>query len=198
MNLNFAKYLIIVLLLASCGKQETEIKNYGFLKSENTSLNVPLELSQFKNYGILLDRIREITCNDSIANIVVKQKNLIRNLYPIEHCEPIKFDPKGKHYVSFEKGKAFQDHFSKEIKADDLSRILTTDFAYPTSNESRIPESYLVIIESNRNEKVNGIEDFLTDLTHNFDKLNTKLELNVSFWEVVPYMPPTEMEKQTE
>ncbi|MDN3724202.1 CatA-like O-acetyltransferase [Aequorivita sp. SDUM287046] len=148
MNLIFAKYLIILVLLTNCGKQETVIKNYGFPKSKNRSLNVPLELSQYKTYGILLDRIREVTCNDSIAKIVVKQKNLIRNLYPIEHCEPIKFDPKGKHYVTFNKGKAFLDHFSKEIKTDDLRRILTTDFVYSTSNKSDIPESYLIIIES--------------------------------------------------
>lgn len=200
MKLNFAKYLIFLLLLASCEEQERRIQNYGFSQNENDSLNVSIKLTEFKTYGMLVDRIREITCNDSMSKIVIKEKHLIRNVYPVEHCEPMKFDPKGKHYVSFEKGKAFQDHFSKEIKTNDLSGILRTDFAYPTSNESGNPESYLVIIESNRNEKINGIEDFLTDLTREFDKLNTKLELYVSFWEVVPYVPPpkNENEKQTE
>jgi hypothetical protein len=201
MNLKFAKYLIIILLLASCGKQETEIKNYGFPKDENGSLNVSLELSEFKNYGKLIDRIREITCNDSIPKIVVKQKNLIRNIYPIEHCEPMIFDPDGKHYVSFAKGKFYKDHFSKEIKADSLAWTLKNDFAYfKVEDETDVIKSYFTIIESNRNEKIDGIEDFLTDLTQEYDKLETELELNISFWEVVPYSPPSEMknDKQTE
>ena len=201
MKLNFAKYLIIILLLASCGKQETEVKDYGFPKNENEILNVTLELSEFKNYGILIDRIREITCNDSIPKIVIKQKYLTRNIYPIEHCEPMIFDPDGKHYVSFEKGKFYKDHFSKEIKTDSLAWTLKNDFAYfKVIDETDVIKSYFTIIESNRNEKVDGIESFLTDLTQEYDKLKTELELNISFWEVVPFSPPPEIEddKQTE
>jgi len=195
MNLNFTKHFIIVLLLVSCGKQETEIINYGFPKNENRSLNVSLELSEFKNYGILIDRIREITCNDSIPKIVVKQKNLIRNIYPIEHCEPMIFDPNGKHYVSFAKGKFYKDHFSKEIKQDSLAWTLKNDFVYfKVEDETDDIKSYFTIIESNRNEKVNGIENFLTNLTREYDNLQTELELNISFWEVVPYSPLLEIE----
>ncbi|WP_375239296.1 hypothetical protein [Aurantibacter sp.] len=51
MNIKFVKYLVIVLLIMSCGKQETKIKNYGFPKNENGSLDVSVELSEFKNYG---------------------------------------------------------------------------------------------------------------------------------------------------
>ncbi|NDV43055.1 hypothetical protein [Flagellimonas sediminis] len=201
MNLKFAKYLIIMLLLANCGKQETEIKNYGFPKSESGSLNVSLKLSEFKNYGKLIDRIREITCNDSIPRIVIKEENIVRNIYPIEHCEPMIFDPEGKHYVSFTKGKFYKDHFSKEIKADSLDWTLKNDFAYfKVEDETDVIKSYFMIMESNRDEKINGIENFLNELTQEYDKLKTELELNISFWEVVPYLPPSEIEndKQTE
>ena len=201
MNLKFAKYLMTIMFLASCGKQETEIKDYGFLKNEKGSLKVSLELSEFKNYGELIDRIREITCNDSIPTIVIKEKNLIRNIYPIEHCEPMIFDPDGKHYISFAKGKFYKDHFSKEIKTDSLDWTLKNDFAYfKVEGETDVVKSYFTIIESNRNEKVEGIENFLTDLTQEYDKLKTELELNISFWEVVPYSPPPEIEddKKTE
>lgn len=187
--------------MVNCGKQETEIRNYGFPKDENRGLNVSLELSEFKNYGKLIDRIREITCNDSIPKLVIKEKNLIRNIYPIEHCEPMIFDPEGKHYVSFTKGKFYKDHFSKEIKTDSLAWTLKNDFAYfKVEDETDVIKSYLTIFESNRNEKVDGIENFLTDLTQEYDKLRTELELNISFWEVVPYSPPPKMEndKQTE
>ena len=188
MNLKFAKYLIITLLLASCGKQETEIRNYGFPKNDNGSLNLSLELSEFKNYGKLIDRIREITCNDSIPKIVVKEKNLIRNIYPTELCEPIIFDPDGKHYVTFRKGKAFEWQTITEILTDSLGNKLTGDFTYYRNSDK--PESYLIIIESERDEKVNGIEKFITSITKEYDKLGTDLELNFAFWEVVPHLPP--------
>lgn len=188
MNLKFAKYFIITLLLASCGKQEKEIKGYGFLKKESRSLNVPVELSEFNNYGNLIDRIHEIVCNDSVPRIVIKGKNLIRNIYPIEHCEPMIYAPDGKHYVTFRKGKSFEWQTITEIWTDSLSSKLTKDFAYYRNSEK--PESYLIIIESERDEKVNGIEKFITSVTKEYDKLGTDLELNFAFWEVVRHLPP--------
>lgn len=188
MKLNFAKYLIIVLLLTSCGNQETEIRDYGFPKNENRRLNVSLELSEFKNYGILIDRIREITCNDSIPKIVIKQKNLILNIYPTELCEPIIFDPDGKHYVTFRKGKPFEWQTITEILKDSISKKLTKDFSYYRNSEKL--ESYLIIIESERNEKINGIENFIANITQEYNKLRTDVELNFAFWEVVPHLPP--------
>ena len=74
MDLNFAKYLIIILLLTSCKNQETEIKNYGYPNNENGNLNVSLELSEFKNYGKLIDKLREISCNDSVPKIVITEQ----------------------------------------------------------------------------------------------------------------------------
>jgi len=187
----FTKYLIFLMLLVSCGKHEREVKEYGMPKAKNDLLNVSLKFSEFKDYGMLIDRIKEITCNDSIPKIVVENKYLTRNIFPIEYCEPMIFDPKGKHYVSFEKGKAYKDGFSEEIQTNSLSRILENDFThYLTSNESEKPEYYMVIIESIRNEKLIGIEKFLSALTLEFDKLETTLELNIGFWEVVPYISP--------
>ena len=112
------------MLLTSCGKQEKEIKDYGFPRIEKDSLRTSLKLSEFENYGIFIDRIQEIICNDSIPKIVIENKYLIRNIYPIVYCEPIITDPKGRHYVSFKKGKAYKDHYSKEIKTDSLTKIL--------------------------------------------------------------------------
>ncbi len=174
--------------MASCGNQETEIKNYGFPNNGNESSNVYLELSEFKNYGKLIDRIHGIVCNDSVPKIVIKEKNLIRYIYPIEHCEPMIYDPDGKHYVTFRKGKPFEWQTITEILTDSLSSKLTEDFAYYRNSEK--PESYLIIIESERDEKVNGIEKFITNITQEYDKLGTDLELNFAFWEVVPHLPP--------
>ena len=188
MNLKFAKYLIIILLLANCGKQETVIKNYGFPKSESGNLNVSLELSEFNNYGKFIDRIREITCNDSISKIVIKEKKMIWNIYPTEYCEPMIFDPDGKHYVTFRKGKPFEWQTITEILPGSLSKKLTENFSYYRNSEKL--ENYLIIIESERNEKTNGIEKFITDITQEYDKLESDLELNFAFWESIQYLPP--------
>ncbi|WP_350290050.1 hypothetical protein [uncultured Croceitalea sp.] len=188
MNLKFAKYLIMILLLASCGNQETEIKSYGFPKNGNGNLNVSLELSEFNSYGKLIDRIRKTTCNDSIPKIVVKEKNLTRNIYPMEHCEPIIFDPNGKHYVTFRKGKPYEWQSIIEILPNSINKKLTEDFAYYRNSEKL--ESYLVIIESERNEKIDGIEKFIKSITQEYDELETDLKLNFAFWEVVPHFPP--------
>jgi len=197
MTLNFVKYLILLLLLASCGKQVKEIKNYGFPKNENDSLRASLKLSEFENYGILIDRIQEITCNDSIPRIVIENESLIRNIYPIEYCEPISVDPKGRHYVSFKNGRAYKDGYSKEINNDTLTNILRKDFAYyRRSNKSKTPDGYLVIIESDRNGNIDGIEKFLSDLTLEYDRLKIDLELNIAFWEEAPIVPPVPKNKE--
>lgn len=186
MNLKFAQYLIILLFLSSCENQETQIKSYGFPKSGN--LNVPLTLSEFNSYGKLIDRIREITCNDSIPKIVIKEKKMTRYIYLIEHCEPKIFDPNGKHYVTFRKGNPYEWQSIIEILPSSINKKLTEDFSYYRNSEK--PASYLVIIESERNEKVDGIEKFIKSITQEYDELETDLKLNFAFWEVAPNFPP--------
>ncbi|MDE5420479.1 hypothetical protein L3049_21010 [Labilibaculum sp. DW002] len=188
MKLNIFQYLIFTLLISACANQE---KEYGYVEKGKDSLQVSLQIKDFNNYGNLVDRIRQITCNDSIPTIVIKNNNLVRNIHLSENCEPIKFDPRGKHYITFVQGKAYHNKCSKEISLDSLKSILINDFSYfRTSNKSEEPNSYLVIIESKRNGNVNGIEKFLNELTNEFDELNTNLNLNISFWEVVPHIPP--------
>lgn len=191
MKLSNGIYTIILFLLASCDNQKIEIKDYGFPRKENDRLKVSLKLSEFENYGLLVDRISEITCNDSIPKIVFKKSKVIRNIYPIENCEPLIIDPEGKHYVTFRGGKPYKASTTIEIDTDSLSSKLRDDFSYYRNpNHAENPESYMVIIESERKYNLDGIEDFLNYLTQEFDKLKGDAELNISFWEVVAYMPP--------
>ena len=191
MKLNFAKSFVFFIVIVGCQTQEKQIKDYGFPTKDNNSLEVSLKISDFENYGVFIDRISEITCNDSIPKIVIEENTILRNIYPLEHCEPAAFDPDEKHYVFFERGKPYKDSFSKEIKSDSLNYIIKNDYPYFKSiNDSTDIEGYLVIIQTKRNEKVDGIEQFLTDLTQEFDKLNTEMELKISFWELGFYSPP--------
>lgn len=96
MKLNFIKYLILFLVFASCEKQIKKIKNYGIEKRQNDNLSVSLKISEFNNYGTLINRVHKIKCNDSLPKIIIEHSNLTRNIYPIEHCEPIMFHPKSK------------------------------------------------------------------------------------------------------
>jgi hypothetical protein len=128
--MNYSKYLIIFILFISCEEQKSKTLYYGTSKNESENLDVPLNISNFKNYGLFVKRIREITCNNSIPKIVVKQKNITRNFYINEQCEPIIFDPDGKHYVTFRKGKPFEFHSNKEILSESLREKLSQDFLY--------------------------------------------------------------------
>lgn len=164
---------------------------YGYAQNGKDNLKVSLLISSFNKYGEIVDRIRQITCNDSIPKIVIKNRTIVRNIFPAENCEPIKFDPRGKHYVTFVEGKAYHNNGSKELSVDSLERMLLNDFSYySTPNLTNEPNSYLVIIESKRNEKIIGIEKFISELTREFDNLKTNLNLNIAFWEVVPHIPP--------
>ncbi|EMY79851.1 hypothetical protein pgond44_14858 [Psychroflexus gondwanensis ACAM 44] len=199
MKLSFVKYLILVLLLTSCEEDKKTIKNYGYLKSEPQNLNVALKLSEFKNFGLFIDRISEITCNDSIPKVVIEDKNLIKNIYPVYDCNPAPFNPKSKHYVTFRNGNAHRFRSEKEINIDSLDYILKNDFAYyHTSNKSENPDVYYTIIESERSEKTNGIENLLFNITNEFDELNSKLNLNISFWNIPPLPPPPPPQEKSE
>ena len=193
MKLSFVKYLVLVLLFTSCEEGKKTIKNYGYLISESKNLNVTLRLSEFKNFGLFTDRISEIICNDSIPKVVVENKNLIKNIYPVDDCNPAPFNPKSKHYITFRSGTAYRYRSENEI--DSLDYILKNNFAYyQTSNKSENPDVYFAIIESERSEKTNGIENLLLNLTNEFDELDTKLNLNIAFWNIPPLPPPPPQE----
>ncbi|HLS30185.1 MAG TPA: hypothetical protein VK021_04965 [Flavobacteriaceae bacterium] len=57
-------------------------------------------------------------------------------------------------------------------------------------NETDLPNLYYVIIKSEPNESLDGIENFLENLTKEFDKLKTKSNLNIAFWSIFPDIPP--------
>ncbi|WP_461302906.1 hypothetical protein [Aureisphaera sp.] len=189
MNLNVFKYMLFFVILVGCGPHEPEIKNYGFSNGGSKNSDVSLKPSEFKDYGMFIDRIREVACNDSVPRIVIEQKNITRNIYPKVYCEPMIFDPEGKHYVTFRNGKPYEWQTIVEILPSSLSKKLTKDFLY--DRNSKGTENFLIIIESERVEKMNGIEKFMTDLTLEYDKLETGLALNFAFWEVIPLVPPS-------
>ena len=198
MKLNIAKLLILILLMSGCFGPGKKLKEYGYGKKGNDSLKVSLQLRKFKTYGEFLDRILEVTCNDSIPRIVIETKNIVRNIYPTIYCESSIFDPAGKHYITFDRGKIYQDHSLPEINLDSLSEMLLTDFAYYySSNLTDEPDNFFVIIESMRDEEAVGIENFLNTLAIKYDSLKTDVVLNITFWEQIQHQPPPPIELDT-
>ena len=198
MKLNIFKYLILVLLLTGCKKDNKTVKNYGYLKTEPYNLNVSLKLSEFNNFGNFVDRIKEIVCNDSIPKIVIQKKRIIKNIYPVENCNPASYHTERKHYITFRNGKPNKFHSNKEIKTDSLDHLLKNELAYyERSNKTNDPNVYYVIIESQRNEGLDGIQEFLMKLTDEFDKLETESNFNILFGNVMP-IPPLPQEYSEE
>ncbi|MBP2833033.1 hypothetical protein J8281_12620 [Aquimarina sp. U1-2] len=192
MKFNFVNFLIFILCLVSCINQDKEFKEYGYSEKDKDNLKVSLQIADFRTYGEFRDRIREITCNDSLPKITINKNKVTRNIYPLERCDPGFFDPEQKHYVTFTDGKAYHEgYYSKKINLDSLGKLLQNEFSYHmTSKSIRNLECYLIIIESERTENLDGIENFLEKITRDFDNLKTNLKLKIAFWEVVPPILP--------
>jgi len=175
-------------LFSGCENPELQIKKYGYGKEANENLFASINLSKTNNYGQLLDKIRLTTCNDSIPQIVLKDENGKRIIFPTAaDCNPPPFDPQIKHYVTILKGEPYYPGSLKPINLDSLNWIIQNNYVYKGNDGYR---TYFVVVESNRNEKIKGIKKFLIQLTKAFDKIDTKLNLNIAFWEIVPNIPP--------
>lgn len=180
---------IIVCTIISCDlpEQKKEIRVYGTAKEENDSLFVPLRLSDFDNYGKLIDRITTIDCNDSIPQIVIEDEHIERHIFPVVECMPSPFCPKSKYIATIRNGKAYHHSSLDPINLDSLQTTIQQDYTYERNG---IVKSYLVIIESNSEEKTQGVTDFLVHLTDEFDKIETEKSFNIALWTTVQIPPP--------
>lgn len=158
---------------------------YGTAQTIDSSC-VPVRLSEFVNYDQLVERIRAIDCNDSTPQIVIENETIQRLIFPVVECMPSPSNPKAKHYVSIRQGKAYYPWTLNPINLDSLKYIIEEDYAWKRDGITKV---YIVIIESNPEETTKGVEDYLLQLTKEFDKVNTDLNLNIALWRPVPPMP---------
>jgi hypothetical protein len=182
MTLNFAKYLIIILLLASCGNQKKELKEYGFKQENADSLNVSVRISDFDNYENLIDRLKQIICYDSIPKIVLETNNKIRNIYPIEYCEIPMFHPRFRNTFFIQKDSIIKNE--RKVEFSELRKLMKQNFENMGENAdfAESPEKVLFIFEFYENKGVEGIEKYLEIITKSYDSLETKYELKIIFW----------------
>ncbi|WP_127137091.1 hypothetical protein [Flagellimonas oceanensis] len=195
MKLNFAKYLIIAFLLASCRNQEKEVLEYGLNSKAANDLRVAVHISDFDNYKTFLDRLKEIVCSDSIPKIVLETENKIRNIYPIANCEIPMFHPRFKNTFFIQKDSIVKNE--RKVKFSELSMRMKQNFENmgekPDFAES--PEKVLFIFEFYRNKGVDGIERYLEIITKSYDSLKTKEDLKITFWPKIDVIIELDNEK---
>ncbi len=182
MKLNFAKFLIIILLLASCGNQKKEIIAYGFKQKSADSLTVSVRISDFDNYENFIDRLKQITCYDSIPKIVLETENKILNIYPIEYCEIPMFHPKFRNTFFIQKDSIIKNE--RKVEFSELSKLMKQNFDNmgEKADFADSPEKVLFIFEFYENKGVDGIEKYLETITESYDLLESKNELKIVFW----------------
>ncbi len=182
MTLNVAKYLIIILFLASCGNQKKELKEYGFKQKHAESVNVSVRISDFDNYENLIARFKQIICNDSIPKIVLETENKIRNIYPIEFCEIPIFHPRFRNTFFIQRDSIIKNE--RKVELSELSKLMKQNFENmgEKADFADSPEKVLFIFEFYENLGVDGIEKYLEIITESYDSLETNNELRIIFW----------------
>lgn len=141
-----------------------------------------MKIPEFDNYGILLDRLNEIICNDSIAKIIIETDNTKRNIYPIEYCEIPMFHPRNRNTFF-----VYRDSICKnerKVSHSYLSKLMAENFENMDKNSdfADSPEKVLFIFEFYAKKSTNGIEEQLEIITKSFDQLKTSNELKIAFW----------------
>tara|TARA_R110000868_G_C10730049_1_gene751517 strand:- start:257 stop:865 length:609 start_codon:yes stop_codon:yes gene_type:complete len=192
MKLNFAKYFVITMLLASCGNQKKEIKEYGFKQKDTDSLNVSVRISKFDNYENFLDRLKEIVCYDSIPKIVLETENNIRNIYPIEYCEIPMFHPRFRNTFFIQRDSIIKNE--RKVEFSELSALMKQNYENmgKKADFADSPEEVLFIFEYYENNGVDGIEKYLEAITESYDYIQAKEELKIAFWPKIDVIPEFE------
>lgn len=192
MKLNFGKFLIIILLLASCRDKKKEIKEYGFKQIDADSLSVSIRISEFDNYENFLDRLKEIVCFDSIPKIVLETENKIRNIYPIEYCEIPMFHPRFRNTFFIQMDSIIKNE--RKVEISELSTLMKQNFENMGVKEgfADSPEKVLFIFEYYEDKGVGGIEKYLKAITESYDYIKSENELKIAFWPKIDVIPDYE------
>lgn len=195
MTLNLAKYLIIILLVISCGNQNKKVKEYGFKQKNADNLNVSVRISEFDNYENLLNRLKEIFCYDSIPKVVLETENKIRNIYPIEYCEIPMFHPRFRNTFFIQKDSIIKNE--RKVEFSELSKLMKQNFDNmgEKADFADSPEKILFIFEFYENKGVDGIEKYLEIITQSYNSLEITNELKIAFWPKIDVIPEFENEE---
>jgi hypothetical protein len=180
------------MLLASCGNQKKEIKEYGFKQKDTDSLNVSVRISKFDNYENFLDRLKEIVCYDSIPKIVLETENNIRNIYPIEYCEIPMFHPRFRNTFFIQRDSIIKNE--RKVEFSELSALMKQNYENmgKKADFADSPEEVLFIFEYYENNGVDGIEKYLEAITESYDYIQAKEELKIAFWPKIDVIPEFE------
>ncbi|PQB05788.1 hypothetical protein [Aureitalea marina] len=164
-------------------KSKKEVKEYGFIMQNSDSSSVSVHISDFNSYGDFLQRLQDITCDDSIPRVVLESDKKTKHIYPLEYCDNAPFfHPRFRNTFFVQKDRIVKNECLVEYH--DLKYSLNANFENfgkdPDLAES--PDKVLFIFEIYENQGIEGIENHLEIITESYDSLRTKNGLKILFW----------------
>ncbi len=186
MRSNYKTSFLISMILAIVGCQNYEPKEpklthkeYGKWDSSYDSLGVELELSQFKSFKDLLDRVELIVCNDSVPKIILKTDQELKTIYFGFLCPTTIscFDKKNTikiHNDTISMPNKF--YYPMDSLEDLLKRDIENNGYDPYLSISPVK---LVIFISYNNDGLEKLPKILDKITQAYEKITNKTDVNI-------------------
>jgi hypothetical protein len=185
---------ILILTLSTCQNPEDHstriiIKEYGTENQSKFRVSKELNLTKFKDWKNLVDRMNQVVCNDSIPTITFKYDSIWKKVYFVNSCPEIQGCSRdyGSVEILNDSFKSYQDDV---YHLDSLPSILIKVYDKFKFVGSRGP-MYYVCFEKNGLEKLPDIINLLTCTLENISDtrfLSIKLEKSWSSQKKV--LPP--------
>ena len=193
-NLKLNALIIAVFLCANCSENNPATTYHGSINQNNLSKIVKLESAHFKTFDELVDRIEQVSCNDSIPTLSIKvdkEEWLLGLANPCwEGVTCILTKRRNVLKIKDEKIK-----MTNEITLDSLKPIMTRHYNnYGESfqfSESPTKAKISVTYEQN---KMNNLISMLKNVLDIYSSLNLELPIIVSLDKEIPPPPPKPIE----
>jgi len=183
--------LFAILLCTNCSDDSELTTYHGLIDKANQSNIVKLELTNYNTFNELVDRIEQISCNDRVPTISIKNDNEETLLGLANPCwEGVACIHIKKRNVL--KIKDEKIRMTNEVTIDSLEIYMARHYSnngeFPQFSES--PNKALISITYEQKEMKN-LKIILINILNNYSMLDLDLPLIVSLDKQIPPPPPT-------
>lgn len=177
------RFIVIITLLffVSCDKGEKQkvVKKYGNYQIEKQDREVPLILSSFKQYEILMNRVDNLTYSDSIPQILIKKGNVqkvinLHNSSP-ESVEKILY--KQKNIIKIHNDSVYK--FSVKYTLDSLKSIMQRNYFNREKLARYCNDPEKLLIQISYDDTFDNLEEVLHLITESYDSIQPKVSLKI-------------------
>lgn len=179
-------------------------KSYGLYFPEKDSISVLLNLDEYKTFGELLDRKKQIICSGRIPKIVLENDSIIRNIYFTKGiCNEKENDINYPNYKLKNVIEIYDNLFINGVSIDDSTTVNTLKNHLQSNlnnlgnnpNMSESPERLVFVVYENKESNLENFKNNLLKITSAFDEIGAKIVLNIVFhlpFEIPPPPPISE------